>query len=132
MKCALVIPAWSPEEIFPSRTAAAQINYWQPLGTLYIAASLRAAGHEVRFLNGAFRGREEILRELAAFAPGIVGLYATAFGWRKALSEADATLFNKTRASLCREWAAAGNMSVDEAIAEVNALLSTARQTYKP
>jgi anaerobic magnesium-protoporphyrin IX monomethyl ester cyclase len=84
MKCALVIPAWSPAEIFPSRTAASQINYWQPLGTLYVAATLREAGHEVRFFNGAFRGREEILRELEAFAPRIVGLYATAFGWHKA------------------------------------------------
>jgi len=84
MKCALVIPAWSPAEIFSSRTAASQINYWQPLGTLYVAASLREAGHEVRFFNGAFRGREEILRELEAFAPRIVGLYSTAFGWHKA------------------------------------------------
>ena len=84
MKCALVIPAWSPGEIFSSRTAASQINYWQPLGTLYVAASLRAAGHEVRFYNGAFRGREEILRELEAFAPSLVGLYSTAFGWNKA------------------------------------------------
>ncbi len=84
MKCALVIPAWSPSEIFPSRTAASQINYWQPLGTLYVAASLREAGHEVRFYNGAFRGREEILHELADFAPRIVGLYSTAFGWNKA------------------------------------------------
>lgn len=88
MKCALVIPAWTPAEIFPSRTAAAQINYWQPLGTLYVAASLRQAGHEVRFLNGAFRRREEILAELASFAPRLVGLYATAFGWPKAVAAA--------------------------------------------
>ncbi|HWR97388.1 MAG TPA: cobalamin B12-binding domain-containing protein, partial [Candidatus Methanoperedens sp.] len=88
MKCALVIPAWSPEEIFPSRTAAAQINYWQPLGTLYVAASLQQAGHEVRFLNGAFRSHEEILAELASFAPRLVGLYATAFGWPKAIATA--------------------------------------------
>jgi len=69
MRCALVIPAWSPAEIFPSRTAASQINYWQPLGTLYVAASLREAGHEVRFFNGAFRRREEILRELESWRP---------------------------------------------------------------
>jgi radical SAM superfamily enzyme YgiQ (UPF0313 family) len=84
VKCALAIPAWSPGEIFSSKTAASQINYWQPLGTLYVAASLRAAGVDVRFFNGAFRGREEILRELASFSPRIVGLYATAFGWHKA------------------------------------------------
>jgi len=54
MKCALIIPPWKPEEIFPARTAAAQINYWQPLGTLYVASSLQKAGHAVKFLNGAF------------------------------------------------------------------------------
>ncbi len=84
MKCALVIPAWSPAEIFSSRTAASQINYWQPLGTLYVAASLREAGHEVRFFNGAFMGLAEILRGLESYSPRIVGLYATAFGWHKA------------------------------------------------
>jgi radical SAM superfamily enzyme YgiQ (UPF0313 family) len=84
MRCALVIPAWSPGDIFSSRTAASQINYWQPLGTLYVAASLREAGHDVRFFNGAFSSREQILAELASFAPRIVGLYATAFGWHKA------------------------------------------------
>jgi anaerobic magnesium-protoporphyrin IX monomethyl ester cyclase len=54
MKCALIIPPWVPEDIFPAKTAAAQINYWQPLGTLYVASSLKQAGHEVNFLNGAF------------------------------------------------------------------------------
>ncbi len=90
MRCALAIPAWSPSEIFSSRTAASQINYWQPLGTLYVAASLRESGHEVRFFNGAFRSHGEILRELATFSPRVVGLYATAFGWHKARQTASA------------------------------------------
>ena len=47
MKCALIIPAWAPEDIFSSKTAGSQINYWQPLGTLYVAAALQQAGHEV-------------------------------------------------------------------------------------
>jgi anaerobic magnesium-protoporphyrin IX monomethyl ester cyclase len=88
VKCALVIPAWVPEEIFSSKTAAAQINYWQPLGTLYVASSLREAGHEVVFLNGAFLSGPEILGQLKNFRPDVVGLYSTAFGWRKALGTA--------------------------------------------
>ncbi len=84
MRCALVIPSWQPEEIFPSRTAGSQLNYWQPLGTLYVASSLKKAGHEVRFLNGAFMSNAAILDEVAAFRPHWVGIYATTFGWRKA------------------------------------------------
>jgi len=84
LRCALVVPAWVPEEIFSSKTAGSQINYWQPLGTLYVAACLIRAGHDVRFINGAFLRHEEIMRELRAFAPEAVGLYSTTFGWVKA------------------------------------------------
>lgn len=84
MKCVLIIPAWEPEEIFPTRTAASQINYWQPLGTLSVAAALREAGHTVSFLNGAFLTHQAILNETKELAPDIVGLYSTAFGWQKA------------------------------------------------
>ncbi len=84
MKCALIIPSWAPEEIFPSKTVGSQINYWQPLGTLYVAASMMQAGHEVEFLNGAFLTREEILHKLQMVEPDFVGLYSTTFGWDKA------------------------------------------------
>ncbi len=84
MKCALIIPSWTPDEIFSPRTAGSQINYWQPLGTLYVGASLLSAGHEVRFYNGAFMARGEILRAVADFRPDFAGIYSTAFGWGKA------------------------------------------------
>jgi len=84
MRCALVIPAWVPEEIFPSKTAPSQINYWQPLGTLYVASSLLSAGHDVIFLNGAFMSHEEILNEIKGYNPDFVGIYSTTFGWQKA------------------------------------------------
>ncbi|MEW6714296.1 MAG: radical SAM protein [Nitrospirota bacterium] len=85
MKCALVIPSWIPEDIFSSKTAGSQINYWQPLGTLYVASSLMKAGHEVRFLNGAFMTHSLIFKELLEFSPDVVGIYSTAFGWKKAM-----------------------------------------------
>ncbi|MEK7332104.1 MAG: B12-binding domain-containing radical SAM protein, partial [Nitrospirota bacterium] len=69
MRCALVIPSWVPEDIFSSKTASSQINYWQPLGTLYVAAVLQRAGHEVKFFNGAFMSHEKILREVQEFKP---------------------------------------------------------------
>jgi len=90
MKCALIHPAWQPEEIFPSKTVASQINYWQPLGTLYVGASLINAGHEVKFFNGAFMSHEELLHRLKQFRPDFAGLYSTTFGWPKAMKTAAA------------------------------------------
>jgi anaerobic magnesium-protoporphyrin IX monomethyl ester cyclase len=84
VKCALIIPSWVPRDIFSSKTAASQINYWQPLGTLYVAAVLQNAGHEVMFQNGAFLTHEELLRETERFAPRFIGIYSTTFGWEKA------------------------------------------------
>jgi len=88
MKCLLIIPAWVPEDIFPAKTAPSQINYWQPLGTLYVASSLLKAGHEVRFINGAFVRHDEIIREVSILKPDFVGLYSTTFGWKRAIKTA--------------------------------------------
>src|SRR4030067_406246 len=88
MKCALIIPSWSPEDIFSSKTAGSQINYWQPLGTLYVASSILKAGHDVRFLNGAFMTHSEILQNVSEYKPDFVGLYSTTFGWNKAVRTA--------------------------------------------
>jgi anaerobic magnesium-protoporphyrin IX monomethyl ester cyclase len=90
MRCALIIPAWTPEDIFSSKTAGSQINYWQPLGTLYVAASIQQAGHEVQFYNGAFMSHEEIIDRLRVYQPQFIGLYSTAFGWEKAKKTAAA------------------------------------------
>jgi anaerobic magnesium-protoporphyrin IX monomethyl ester cyclase len=84
MKCALIIPAWAPEDIFSTKTAGSQINYWQPLGTLYVAAAMQQAGHEVRFYNGAFMEHDEIIAQVKEYCPEFIGLYSTAFGWNKA------------------------------------------------
>lgn len=84
MKCALVIPAWVPEDIFFSKTASSQINYWQPVGTLMVAAMLQQAGHFVKFINGAFLTHDQVLSEVEQFRPGFVGIYSTTFGWNKA------------------------------------------------
>jgi len=84
MKCALVIPAWVPEEIFSSKTASSQINYWQPVGTLSVAAVLQRAGHIVKFINGAFLTHEQVLADIEQFRPHFIGIYSTTFGWNKA------------------------------------------------
>ena len=88
MKVALIIPSWHAEEIFSSRTSPSQINYWQPVGTLSVAASLREHGHEVSFQNGAFLSHHELIKKTEDFVPAVVGLYATAFSWDKAVATA--------------------------------------------
>ena len=88
MNCALIIPSWVPEDIFSTKTAGSQINYWQPLGTLYVASSILKAGHDVRFLNGAFMTHSEILNNVLAYKPDFVGIYSTTFGWKSAIRTA--------------------------------------------
>ncbi len=88
MRCALIIPAWTPEEIFPTRTAVSQINYWQPLGSLYVGACLLKAGHDVAFLDGSFLDHAEILQRIRDLQPGVAGIYSTTFGWPAALRTA--------------------------------------------
>lgn len=99
MKCALLVPPWTPTDIFPAKTAGSQVNYWQPLGTLYVAAGLRNAGHEVKLFDGAFLSQNEMLVEVEAFAPRFAGIYSTAFSWTgakrlaAAIKELDARIF---------------------------------------
>jgi len=50
--------------------------------------------------------------------------------WPKALSGYDAEALRKSAGALTQEWAAADNISVADANAEVNGLLREARQTY--
>jgi radical SAM superfamily enzyme YgiQ (UPF0313 family) len=90
VRCALIFPAWLPHELFPHETAGSQINYWQPLGVLYVGAALLKAGHEVRFFNGAFLTQEEILRRVGEFDPHFAGIYSVTFGWYKAMQTAAA------------------------------------------
>ncbi len=83
------MPAWLPEDIFPTKTAKAQVNYWQPLGVLYLAASLREAGHEVKFFDGSFLNHDDIIRRIKRFDPDFVGIYANTPLWKKAVKTAE-------------------------------------------
>ncbi|WP_456475569.1 B12-binding domain-containing radical SAM protein [Candidatus Pyrohabitans sp.] len=89
MRAALVMPSWLPEEIFPTKTAKAQVNYWQPLGLLYIASALREAGHEVKFLDGSFLNHDEVVQRIKGFDPDFVGIYANTPLWKKAVKTAE-------------------------------------------
>lgn len=90
MRIALVMPPWLPEDIFPTKTAKSQVNYWQPLGILYVAAYLREEGHRVTFLDGSFHSLEEIVKKARAFKPELVGIYSNTPLWKKAVQTATA------------------------------------------
>lgn len=49
---------------------------YPPLGLLYVASALKEAGHEVGVFDGTFRSPSEFRRELQAFQPDLVGVYA--------------------------------------------------------
>ncbi len=101
MKCALIIPSWRSEDLFPTKTAGFQINYWEPLGTLYLAAALQHAGHEVQFYNGAFMSHAEIMTGLRESKPEFVGIYSTTFGWPRAVTTAKAVKALNNKIFVC-------------------------------
>jgi RNA polymerase-interacting CarD/CdnL/TRCF family regulator len=52
-------------------------------------------------------------------------------GWRKPLNEADASNLRRSSEALCQEWAAADEVSLEQATIEVNALLREGQHTYQ-
>ncbi len=71
-----------------------------------------------RLKVGSFKSLCELVRDL------------TAFGWRKPLSNADAVSLRRAHDRLCREWAAADDVPVEEAVSEIDALLNQGKQSF--
>jgi CarD family transcriptional regulator len=65
---------------------------------------------------GSFQVLCEIVRDL------------TARGWRKTLSQADSTWLRRAREVLSQEWAAAANVSLEEANQELDSILHQSRE----
>ena len=68
-----------------------------------------------RLKQGSFQVVCEVVRDL------------TAWGQRKPLGQTDTALLQKTRKSLCQEWATAAGISTTEAIKEIDSLLLAAQ-----
>jgi anaerobic magnesium-protoporphyrin IX monomethyl ester cyclase len=88
MRCLLLVPAWEVAEIYSPGTAGSQVSFQHPDGILSVAAYLKAQGHTLRVLDGAFRDHEDILAEVERFAPDWVGIYANTPLWNKAQNTA--------------------------------------------
>ncbi len=72
-----------------------------------------------RVKDGSFQNLCEVVRDL------------TAQSWKRPLGEADLLVLQRLNNSLYREWAAATDVSVAEAAAEIQTLLHEAKQIYK-
>jgi CarD family transcriptional regulator len=86
-------------------------------------------------LNSDFRQRRLDLREqvrrgtLQALCEVLRDLSGRA--WGKPLSENDSNALRTSSIALCREWAAADKVSIEQATTEVNALLLQGRQAHE-
>ena len=72
-----------------------------------------------RVRQGTFQGLCEAVRDLSAQS------------WKRPLSDADLTLYQRLSHNLCCEWAASASVSLPAATAEVQALLQEAKQHFK-
>ncbi len=84
MKAMVILPAWRPDDIYPSKLAKSAVSYQHPLGLLYIATCMLEAGHEVELVDGAFWTQSQVLEKVKRFRPDFVGISANASMWKKA------------------------------------------------
>ena len=59
-------------------------NMFPPLGLLYVAGALRAAGHQVHVLDGDPRVETDMIDRVAAFQPELIGLSFLTMTWTRA------------------------------------------------
>lgn len=85
MKVLLVAPPW--EGLYGAYKPAARVGVlYPPLGLCYIAASLKAANHEVRLIDAEAEGFgiKDIMQKVAEFSPDIVGITSVSPLWPQA------------------------------------------------
>ena len=69
--------------------------------------------------HGSFQVVCEVVRDL------------TALGWHRPINDGDATVLQRVRDNLWREWAVSAGLSMPEAVQEVESLLRAGRLAYK-
>ena len=72
-----------------------------------------------RLKPGSFQSVCEVVRDL------------TALGWHRPINDGDATVLQRVRDNLWREWAVSAGLSMPEAVQEVESLLRVGRDAYK-
>ncbi|MBN1424200.1 cobalamin-dependent protein [Candidatus Fermentibacteria bacterium] len=83
MKCLLTSPSWRTEDIRSVQTRAVS-GVWPMPGVLSVGAALRQAGHDVRILDGHFHTEAQLLGEIEAWKPDLLGVYSVTLMWNRA------------------------------------------------
>jgi len=78
MRCLLIIPPWNIFKYYSGRVD-------HPNGILYIGAVLQEAGHDVKFLDGAFYNSEDIINIAINYRPDFIGIHSKPFLRKSAL-----------------------------------------------
>lgn len=91
MRVLLIYPPISKQERYSSAIGNAGGDQI-PLGVFYLAAYLRAHGHEVMVVDGEARGLDcgQIAAIAEAFGPGLVGISSTTVAFHRALEVSEA------------------------------------------
>ncbi|MFZ1527884.1 MAG: radical SAM protein [Ferruginibacter sp.] len=85
MKCFLVMPPWSPMDVYTGEFSKTVSGVWPPIGHLCsLAATLKQKGNHVEIIDGAFVNYSKILQKISEDRPDFVGLYINAFLWNSA------------------------------------------------
>jgi len=83
MKVALIFPPWTPKEVFTGNLGLFVGGRWTPLGILSVAAAYREAGHDIKFFDGSFLTREEMIAAIKKWGPEMIGSYVTTYLWKE-------------------------------------------------
>ena len=76
--------------VYPQRVPSSGRHWIMPsLGLMYLSASLRRAGYSVRHIDHTFKERREVLEEIDAVRPSVIGIYCMITMQDEALSLAE-------------------------------------------
>lgn len=82
MQVVLFVPNWTFGDIRAAATRSVA-GVWPPTGLMYVASTLREAGHQVIIEDGAFWSREELIDRIISHDPDVVGGFVIAMFWER-------------------------------------------------
>ena len=82
MQIVLFVPNWTFADI-RAETTMGVAGVWPPTGLMYVASTLREAGHQVFIEDGAFWSQEELIDRIMSHNPDAVGGFVIAMFWER-------------------------------------------------